>query len=72
MIYVVLYYDRHVDETIGVYKKLISALKAITEWQSQYERDYDWEEIDVDDWEYFIHSVGDDGPWARVEKKKIR
>lgn len=69
-IYMVVAKDRHTDDDIQVFTRLITALKYVTEIQAEYKGTYEWTEEEIDGWEYYT-SAGDDCPSIRIERKEV-
>jgi len=71
-VFVAILEDRHTDDQIEVFIKVIHALKQITEWQAMYGTDYTWEEEEIEAWVYYIVADSGDGPHMRIERKVLR
>ena len=74
-VYVVICYDRHVDDDIQVFQNKDDAIQYCqdfmnSDWYAHYG---DWEEEEIKGWEYWIgYSPGSDFPSARIEKKELK
>ncbi|KKL59361.1 hypothetical protein LCGC14_2216140 [marine sediment metagenome] len=66
-IYLAILEDRHIDDTVRAFRKPFHALKQITEWQHSYGDRYEWEEQEIEGWEYYC-TAGDDCPNMRIER----
>lgn len=70
IIYLAVLEDRHIDPVIVPFFKRWRALEQVKAWQSEYPQS-EWEELDIDCWEYYVRDTCDDGPQMRIERATI-
>lgn len=73
-LYVVVLYDRHVDDTITVHKTREGADRTINDYMSAYEPGrYEWHErtYGQPEWCRYVET-DDDGPTARIEITELQ
>lgn len=74
-VYVAICYDRHIDDTIEVFKSIVDAKIFCANFLDNpyYARYGEWEPELVSDWEWFAYfSHSSDSPSARIERKVLK